>query len=497
MTEPVASRGRIYRSAVTAVLLQWSMRFIGLISVLVLARLLTPSDFGVIGIAMATLGLVEILSAIGLRQALLRIGDPTSAHLDTAWTIQVILFCSLAAVTVAAAPLASWAYGNPAIKWVIAALSLRFVFLGLVNIGVFYFEREFKFGDDLKMRISGRLASFFITLTAAALLRNYWALVVGLLCQSLFLMIGSYVMQSYRPRFSMAERQALLGFSVWMLIASMAQTAQQQAERLIAAMIGGPHLAGLYSVSKDLSEIFTQEIGTALNRITFVTIAASKAALGEDPARVARILGCYALIAAPAGLGLAATAEDSVAVLLGPQWTQAVPILKIVAIYSSLYAVFRVINSMQTAAGFAKEAGTLSISGALTTAGAALAAGLIWHSAIPVALAAGAGNLVMLLRGLGVMAKETKLPRMTLILHVARPFLAATLMCVVIRLLPVNVGAPLGDLAVTVPLGGSLYALFLAAIWIASGRPDGAEAEAVDVLRSLRLSERMPLLRKA
>src|SRR5512139_1506513 len=94
----------LYRSAATAVLLQWSIRFIGLISVLVLARLLTPADFGIIGIAMATVAIVEICGAVGLRQALLRIASPTRDHLDTAWTIQLIVCWSLALLTAAVAP---------------------------------------------------------------------------------------------------------------------------------------------------------------------------------------------------------------------------------------------------------------------------------------------------------------------------------------------------------------------------------------------------------
>jgi O-antigen/teichoic acid export membrane protein len=81
VSEP--TRNALYRSAVLAVTLQWLMRLIGLISVFILARLLEPKDFGIMGLAVAALALVEILGAVGIWQALLRIKEWDREHLDT------------------------------------------------------------------------------------------------------------------------------------------------------------------------------------------------------------------------------------------------------------------------------------------------------------------------------------------------------------------------------------------------------------------------------
>ena len=74
--EPPAPAKGVYRSAATAIAIAWSLRLIGLISVLVLARVLTPRDFGIVALATSVLALVDIFSALGLRQALLRIATP-------------------------------------------------------------------------------------------------------------------------------------------------------------------------------------------------------------------------------------------------------------------------------------------------------------------------------------------------------------------------------------------------------------------------------------
>jgi O-antigen/teichoic acid export membrane protein len=480
--ETVPARG-VYRSAATAVLLQWSMRFVGLISVLVLARVLTPEDFGIVGLAMATVALVEILGAIGLRQSLLRMAEPSRDHMDTAWTLQVIVLFALALLTAAAGPVAAAIYQDPRLAPVIVALAGRFLFIGVVNIGTVDFDRHLDFGADMKMRLFARIGAFFVTLAAALTLRTYWALVIGLLAQSALLALGSYLYHPYRPRLCLKERTALLGFSLWMLMSWTAQTAQAQVERLVAASFGGAHLTGLYSVSKDLAEIFTQEITTALNRVTFVTIASSGAQLDEDRARVVRIVGGYAIIAAPLGLGLAATADSTVAVLLGAQWVEAAPLLRIVAVASAILAVYRAIGSTLTAAGFAARAAIQALAGAMLTAVACAIAGLMWRDATAVAIAALGGSLALLLIGLADLGRRARVPIGDLMVHVARPFAAAVLMYGAVRLLP-GLGIPLADLLLAVGFGGVLYALLVVATWVASGRPEGAETEALALARS-------------
>lgn len=83
-------RAGLYRSAVLAVTMQWGLRAIGFVWVVVLARLLQPSDFGVVAVAMSAAAFVELFGWIGLRQALLRVSDPDRSYYETAWTIQFI-----------------------------------------------------------------------------------------------------------------------------------------------------------------------------------------------------------------------------------------------------------------------------------------------------------------------------------------------------------------------------------------------------------------------
>ncbi|HEX6375332.1 MAG TPA: oligosaccharide flippase family protein [Allosphingosinicella sp.] len=482
----LSPRNALYRSAVLAVAMQWSLRFIGLVSVFILAHLLEPKDFGIMGLAVATLALVELLGAVGLWPALLRIRDWDREHLDTAWTIQLILFGAMGLIALGTAPLVALFYEQPALTAVLAVLSLRFFALSVANIGVVEFDRQLAFGRDLRMRVCSRLASFAVAVTAAFWFRNYWALVIGLVAQSSFFSIATYLAHPFRPRLSLKRRAELLGTSLWIFVHQVTQTVQMQIERLVMGRFSDPHVIGLYSVSKDLSEIFTQEIATALNRVTFVTVAKTGQPLSEAPLRTAQILGAYAMIAAPMGFGLAATAESSIHLLLGAEWEAAAPFLKIVAVYSALYAVYKVIASALQAAGHARRAAFMSGGGALCLAVTVAGAAWLSPTTMTVALAAFVANLLVLVSGIAVIARHSGQNAFALGLHVFRPFAAAAAMAATVRLLGADSGSSIIDLTSGIAVGVVAYPVILVALWWASGRPPGGEREALNFLLETR-----------
>ncbi|MGZ8997770.1 MAG: oligosaccharide flippase family protein, partial [Allosphingosinicella sp.] len=470
MPQPV-DRPSLYRGAALAVALQWALRLIGLVSVVILARLLSPADFGIAGLAAAALAFVELLGMIGLRQALLRIDEPDRAHLDTAFTIQLMLFSAMGLLGLASAPLVARLYGEPALAAVIAALSCRYFLLGLVNIGIVEFDRNLEFGRDLKMRVSARLLAFAVTIAAAFLLRSYWALVIGLICQSGFHAAASWIAHPYRPKLTLKRRSELLGLSLWMFANTVAQTVQQQVERLALGRFGSAHLIGLFSVSKDLSDIFTQEIATALNRVTFVAVARSNKPLDHVPERVPMMLGAYAMIAAPMGFGLAATSSDAIAVLLGSQWLEAAPILELVAVYSAFFAVYRMITSSLQASGQARLAAALSTASAIVLVLSVGLVSLLRPDVMSLAWTALAANAAVLLGGLVVLTRVSHAGFGRLVSALLRPFAAAAFMAIVVRLAAPASAIPLVDLVSGFMVGAIAFPLGLAVLWLASGRP--------------------------
>ncbi|HEY7811408.1 MAG TPA: oligosaccharide flippase family protein [Allosphingosinicella sp.] len=471
-------RATIFRSAFLAVALQWGVRAIGLVSVVIMARLLRPEDFGIVALALAAAAFVELFGWIGLRQALLRIETPERSHYDTAFTIQLCLFLALGALLAAIAPLAARFYGVPEVAPILWVLAGRMAFLAVVNIAIIDFEREMQFGRDMKMRLSVRLLSLVVTVAAALWLRNYWALVIGLVSYTGFYTIASYIAHPYRPRLDLSRRREILGVSLWMFVSSLAEWIQTQIERLVLGRIAMPGTVGLYSVSKDLSTIFTQEITTALNRVTFVTVASGQASAAEGR-HIARVIGGYGVIVAPLAAGLVATAPDTVAVLLGAKWLGAAPLLRIIAIYTGIQAVYLMTGSVLQASGFVRRAALMNLAGAFLSALCVAGAGYYWRTPEAVALAALGVNSTMLGIGLTFLAANAAAPLLRLGGNLLRPVVAAATMAGILCLPGlIDTGSPLADLVASICLGATVYGAVLAGLWVAAGRPEGAESEA-------------------
>jgi lipopolysaccharide exporter len=472
----------VVRSAAIAVALTWSLRLIGLISVLIVARLLSPADFGIFALAATVMALIDTFSNFGLYQALLRTSEPTRAHYDTAWTIRLVLMTALGLIMAAGAPLAARFFEQPALLALIPFLALQFFFIGVANIGVVEFDRKMEFARDLKMRLSVRLMTLALTILAAILLRSYWALAIGLVVQSAAHALATYLFHPYRPRLSLDRRHELLVFSGWVFAGYVAQVIHHQAERIVVGRIAPAPVVGFYSVSKDLSSIFTLEIATALNRVTFVTSARETRPLHQQEDRLRTMLGAYALIVAPIGLGLAAVADDALAVLLGTQWAGAAPLLMVMAPSSALYAVHKLIASTLQALGQPVRAAALSGCGALTLLISAGTLAIWEHDAQAIAQASLLVNGLVLLAGTSLLAWLARVPLGSLLGSCTRPFVAALGMASLIKMAAFDTGFAIADLIAGVTMGAAAYTMLAFIAWHMAGKPAGAEAQLVAIL---------------
>ena len=486
MSKGESAQVGVYRGAAVAVAMTWVLRAIGLVSVFVLARLLTPADFGVVGLAMTAVALVETFSYLGMKQALLRMEKLERDYYDTAWTIQIVMFALLAAVLFAIAGPAAAFFAEPRVEPVIYALSLRFLMLGAMNIGIVEFERDFAFGRDLKMKGTARIVSFFVTVGLALWLRSYWALVAGMIVQSLILMVLSYTMQPYRPRLSLARRAELLGVSLWIFAGAAAQVFYSQVERLTVGRVADTGTVGAFSVSKDVANILTQEIAMALNRVTYVTTARS-GAFTEQGRRIARSLGGYAMMAAPMGLGLAAVSEQFIRVFLGEQWGAAAVLVTPIAVGTALIAVFRLIASSLQAGGHERVSGLMCLGALAAMVIAVVTVAANGGSPLAIAQTGLAVSAAQLLVGLAIISHLSRGSVFGAIVAVARPFLAAAAMYALVISLPELSTSVLVELIWRASVGAASYAAMLWLLWLISGRPDSSEAEFLRVAgRNLR-----------
>jgi lipopolysaccharide exporter len=464
--------------------MRWAIRGVGLLSTVILARLLTPDDFGVIAMAMVAVAILQVFTQSGVDLALLRAETPQREHYDAAWTLEIIQGAVLAAVLFLTAPLVAGQFEDPRVTQVIRILSFSALIGGFQNIGVVNFRRNLDFRREFQFGVYKKLSSFTVTVVAALILRSYWALVIGVVAGRVVEILLSYVMCSYRPRLSLARVGEIWGFSKWLVLTRFSMLINRQFDRWVVGSVGGAPAMGNYFIAQDFASSPADEVVAPMSRAAFPVYSR----LRDDPARLAdafrRMLGSVVAISFATGLGIAAVAEDFVHVALGAKWVDAIPLIPPLGLFAALYGVVRALDTFLIASGRERMSSLMGFGYALVTIPVMLLVGR--HAGVDgIAMAKAATALVLV--SILVVA-GTRAPPLTLRLVVTAawpPVLSAAAMYSAVKALQwlVPVDGHLWGLIRDVTVGAIVYIGSGLVIWVARGRPPGIEQDLINEAR--------------
>jgi PST family polysaccharide transporter len=456
---------------------RWIDRLLDFAAIVVLARLLSPEDFGLVAIAASVAAIVEGLSAFDVNKALIQARDDDRALYDSAWTLSVLRGLLSAICMLLVIPFLS----DPRLAAVLAALSLTPLFNGLANPRFVMFERQLIYSKLAVQTLTAKIVAVAITLTLAVVYRNYWSLVVGLLAGSLMTLMMSYLLRPYRPRFSWDRAADIFGFSGWLTLTSIVTTLSMETDKIIVGRLLGVVDTGLYYMTQRVGVLPTRELVSPLQRILFPSFSE----LADDRPRFRRVVGesinVLAGLSLAAGFGFALVANDFVPLVLGDQWIVIVPLLKVLTPYLGLRATLSMTLPCVMALAKTRLLFWVSFAYALVHLPAFIAgtaffglAGAIWSIVLAGVLYSYL-NAWMLKRTLEISIGE-------IFTWLRRPLLAATVMVLAVlgldALLPLQLFSEDGSwlaLALKVTFGASVYCLMLYASWRLEGRPAGLE----------------------
>ena len=186
---------------------------IGIVSTVLLARLLVPADFGLVAIAGAAMALLAVMTEFSLAKALVQMDDPSEDHFHTAWTMNAIRGVLLAGLIVAlSGPLAAF-YGDERLREIFWLVALTAAIGSLANPKLAVFERELQFHQAFIMGLTSKLVGFAVTVGIALYYRSYWALVIGPLASEAALLLVSYKLYPFAPRLRLNRWRELWSFS--------------------------------------------------------------------------------------------------------------------------------------------------------------------------------------------------------------------------------------------------------------------------------------------
>lgn len=299
----------------------------------ILARLLMPSDFGILDIAILTLYALDVFSQTGFQQALVHKKADITADLNAAWTLLVVRGCVLFIILFLFAPYIADFFSTPEATPVLQVVGVSLIFQGFTNLGTIFFLKNLDFRKQYLFKLSGVLAEFIVSITAVLVLYNVWALVFGIIAKDLALMIVSYLVHPYRPRFNFDLRKVLglSRYGIWIMASSVLVFLLIQGDDIIVGKVLGITALGLYQMAYGLSNTPSTEISQIISQVAFPVYSKIQDDLVQLKALFMRTLELTALISFVLTGLLVSLSPEIAIVFLGSNWAPIIPLVQILA----------------------------------------------------------------------------------------------------------------------------------------------------------------------
>jgi len=479
-------KDRVGKGAVWIGVTRLIVNLLGFVSVIVLARLLTPEDYGLVAIAAAMLAVTMSLTELSLASALVHHEAPLADHFHTAWTIAfarsgviAIAFC------IAAYPIALL-YNDPRLTGVMIVVGLTGALQGMTNPKLVTLSRKLIFWQDFVVQVSQKLIGFVVGIAIAYFYRTYWALVLGSAAATMFSILLSYVIVPYLPKLRLTHARELFGFSLWLSLGSALNTLNWRFDQFVIGYFFGKHSLGLYTVADNLSLLPTRETTTPISQTLFPAFANLRN--HPDQLRRAYQLGQSTIcaIALPMGFGMALIAHPLILLTLGPKWLDAVPIMQILAGTFAFQTLSTSLQPLAMAKGatrmlFVRDTRNFILRIPLIVGGM-LAGGMMG-----IVIGRSISSFIATILNMQMVTRLTGLKIADQFKANTRALCAVVAMgAAVLAIRPLLADAtPIWQIAQSILVGGVSYVGTIAALWAVTGYPPGPEAEAVRVFRAL------------
>lgn len=482
---------RIATGAIWMILQRLAVRGIGLISTMILARLLIPADFGIVALATSLAALLDALFEFGFDLALIHRQTADRTHYDSAWTLSVLRGLVTAVLLLAIAVPMGALYGDARLVDVMMWLAVAALASGFQNVGIVEFRRELQFDAEFRLLVRAKIVAFLVTIALAWIWRDYRALVAGIIAGKLTGLALSYAMHPFRPRFSLKAGRDFLHFSKWLCLDNIVTAIKTRSDTFVVGKIAGAESLGVYALAYEISNLTSTELVAPISRVLFPGFAK----IAQDRQRLAwgfvESLAVIVFIAAPMAAGIAMVSDYVVMIFLGAKWAAAIPLIQILTLYGLLSLTSANGAALYLSLGRPDLIVKRNLPGIAVLLPALLFA--TWaYGAHGAAWALVSSAAVTCAVNFGLLHRHLRVSPRALLAGIWRPLAAAAGMAAVLGAVksrwPMHEGlmAIIPQVAVLALLGACIYAGLVLALWFVSGRPPGAETRALGVLRDLR-----------
>jgi O-antigen/teichoic acid export membrane protein len=360
MNAPLPNRysGRdIARKTAWGFIWNFSAYFLGKIIVLIttaiLARILAKSDFGLVAVAVVAINYLSVLKDLGLGVALIQRKGEVQEAANTVFTINLLLGLVLSAVVIPLAPLVAAYFRDPQVIPVLRWMGISFVINALGSVHTNWLVRDLDYRRKLVPELGSALTKGVVSIGMAYLGYGVWSLVFGQIIGAVISVVLVWIILPWRPRLTIDRNVAgsfmKFGFSVTLI--DIITQITDNIDYVIVGRFFGLVPLSIYTLAYRLPEMLVIGNLWVMGGVVFPAFSS----IQDQPEELRRgflaSVRVVQLFAVPVCLGLLIAADPIVRVVFGDQWLEAIPILRVLAVYAWVYSLGYHVGGLYKAIG--------------------------------------------------------------------------------------------------------------------------------------------------
>jgi PST family polysaccharide transporter/lipopolysaccharide exporter len=342
------------KSGVWVGVMNVSERGLELLLLVIVAALLSPRAFGLMGIALLTLSSLKKFSELGIKSALIQAEeDNVDDELNTAWTIETVRGTVIGAILFLGAPFLASLFNEPAATDLFRVIAVSPFIVGLRNPAVVYFQKSLDFHKEFVYRVSGAVAYFVVTVGLALYEPTVYALAIGYIAGDTTRFIVSYLAHGYRPwpSFDVDVAKKRYSFGKWVTANSILYFLYSRGDDAFVGWALMASALGFYQLAYRLSNAPATEITQTISSVTFSAYSKVQNDVEKLRSGYFQTLRMTTLASFPAAMGIAAVAPAFVRAFFTPEWEPMIPVLQLLAIYGLLRSMGATMGPVWKAVG--------------------------------------------------------------------------------------------------------------------------------------------------
>lgn len=311
------------------------VRGLGILKTVILARLLTPSQFGIFGIAFLILGILEMVTETGVNVILIQENKKIDDYINTGWIVSIVRGVIISILIIIFTPLIVSFFNSPESKNILYLTALIPLLRGFINPAVIQYQKNLQFGNEFKFRSVIVFVEVAASVVIALITKSENALVWGMVCSVITEIIMSFVIIKPRPKFKFdfVKLKNMINLGKWITGAKVFDYLFAHLDDIIVGKLMGAYSLGIYQQSYRITSLPVIEISESVQRVTFPHYSKMIENKESIKSTYLKTLIYTVCLVVPFALILYLFPTQIIMLVYGSDWLSAVPVIKVLAIF--------------------------------------------------------------------------------------------------------------------------------------------------------------------